>query len=196
MKPFLMNHKTLIPLIVSVLALFSIESVARDISVHISENGTVTTERDPSMQKVFISKDNVKKLNPNIPVDADKLSNSIEIEVFSIGENTQIHTVFQSGAGICYGYHHSGVSVIDAATYYKEGSKDEYYANISDGLVTSKGEVKNVQYASVFNIITPPELLRKVRQQDARHGKVLAEHNLKERVKVYLRDLCKNKGLK
>lgn len=187
---FAMTYKMLA--LAVILILFSFNSVASGISVHISENGNITSDLTPYDQSVYVSKNNVKKLDPKIPTDAHKLADSIEFEVFTISENSSAHTVFQSGGGVCYAYNAAGVFVIDSATYYKQGSKTEYYANISDGIVTSKGEVKNLQYASVFNIVTP-ETLQEAKEQDAKYGKVLAEHNLKKRTETHLVNLCDKK---
>lgn len=177
-------------LLVTILGFCSVNSLAANsISIHISEKGMTTTATNMPREYIYVSKNNLRALDPKTRKDAEILAKSIEFEVYSIGENTQFHTVFQSGGGVCYAYTTKGVGVTDSSTYYKDSTKQEYYANIADGTVNSKGNVKDIQYASVFNINSPQESLR-LKEQDVKYGKALAERNLKERTGTYLHNVC------
>lgn len=185
-----MNYKALF---MSILGCYSLESIAAHetgTSVHFSENDITGTITPSEKENIYVSKNSFKKLDPKARQDADKLARSIEFEVYSFGENGQSHTVFQSGGGVCYGYRAKGVAVIDSSTYYVNSSKQQYYANIADGTVNSKGDVKDVQYASVFNI-EDPSVSKHFEMQDSKYGKDIAEKNLKERTKAYLGGVCK-----
>lgn len=181
---------------VSWVGLTSLHTLAtHSVSVHISESGVMSTNHEPlsgnPSQTIYISEDTLKPLNPADQKDASKLAESIELEIYRTTENSQTHTVFVAAPGVCRGYKERGVEVTDSATYYiKEKSKDEYYANISGGILNSRGEAKRVQYASVFNV-NDAELSKRLREQEKTQGKVIAEQNLRDRIDVLANDVCK-----
>ncbi|WP_439257758.1 hypothetical protein [Lonepinella sp. BR2271] len=160
------------------------------ISIHISEDNTVITESDANNAPTYITKGSLQTFNMNDQKDISELAKSVEFEVFVINENSQIHTVFEHGGGICYGYLNNGVEVTDSATYYiKDKSKEEYYANISGGVVDYSGDPKKLQYASVFNI-NDPKMSKYLREQDAQRGKSIAKKNIKDRAEVLSNVVC------
>lgn len=155
------------------------------------EKRNVIKKKEEKVQQTYVMSDSLRELNPMNQSDADSLADSIEFEVYSVSENSQIHTIFMSGAGVCRGYSADGVDITDSATYYiSELSDDEYYANIARGVLNSKGDTKNLQYASVFNI-SDLERSKQVKDQEAQYGKDIAEKNLKDRTGVLSKVVCK-----
>ncbi|MGQ0286512.1 hypothetical protein ACT2CV_04840 [Pasteurellaceae bacterium 22721_9_1] len=164
------------------------------VSIHISEDGIISTPQTPvkadNAKKIYINEDNLKTLDPKNQQDANKLANSIEFEVYRINEDSQTHTVFLAGEGVCDGYKNRGVEVTDSATYYiKDDSKDEYYANVSGGVLNDKGIARKVQYASVFNV-NDEALSNRLKEQDKLKGRKIAEQNLKDRGNMLSNDVC------
>lgn len=191
-----MMYKGLV--VASCVGLISLNAQAtHSISVHISENGIMTTTHEPTTtettQTIYINEDTIKPLNPQDEQDVSKLAKSIELEVYRINENSQTHTVFTAAPGVCRGYKGRGVEVTDSATYYiKEKSREEYYANISGGVLNSKGDAKRVQYASVFNV-NDVELSKRLKEQEKLQGRTIAEQNLRDRTEVLANDICNKK---
>ncbi|WP_439287155.1 hypothetical protein [Lonepinella sp. BR2357] len=166
------------------------------ISIHISEDNTVITESDSKNAPTYITKGSLQKFDLKDQNDVNELAKSVEFEVFVINENSQIHTVFEHGGGVCYGYLNNGVEVTDSATYYlKDKSKNEYYANISGGIVNHDGMPKKVQYASVFNI-NDPNMSKYLKEQDKQRGQNIAKKNLQDRVSVLSNVVCPTKNNK
>ncbi|WP_439241251.1 hypothetical protein [Lonepinella sp. BR2474] len=160
------------------------------ISIHISEDNTVITESDSNNEPTYVTKGSLQKFDLKDQSDVNELAKSVEFEVFVINENSQIHTVFEHGGGICYGYLNNGVEVTDSATYYvKDKSKEEYYANISGGVVNHEGVPKKVQYASVFNI-NDPRMSKYLKEQDTLRGQNIAKKNLQDRTSVLSNVVC------
>ena len=93
----------------------------------------------------YINQNNGKKFDPKNAADVSELGKSIAFEVFEIKENKDSHSVFESGAGICYGFKYTdGVAFTDSTTYYVDKSKQQYYASIIGATVSSDVEPKNV----------------------------------------------------
>ena len=123
--------------------------------------------------------------------DVNELGKSISFEVFEIKENKDSHSVFESGAGICYGFKsNDGVAFTDSTTYYVDKSKQQYYASIIGATVSSGVEPQNVQYAPVFNI-QDPNLDREVKSEEQRNGKALVNKNLKKNKEILSNVVCK-----
>ncbi|MCK3658578.1 hypothetical protein A4G18_07595 [Pasteurellaceae bacterium Pebbles2] len=179
----------------SAFAVVSMEAAANSTSIHISESGsTVVTGSSAkpadSNAQTYISKGGLRKFNPKDKKDADKLASSVEFEVYSMTENSKTHTVFESNAGICYGFRNNGVEITDSNTYYvNKKSKEEYYANIAGGVMNSRGKTQNVQYTSVFNIYDPT-ISKQVREKGTKFTRDAAERNLKDRAKVLSNVVC------
>ncbi|MBN6075966.1 hypothetical protein HYE60_12100 [Aggregatibacter actinomycetemcomitans] len=183
-------------------------------SMHISEDG-VTTDKNaqqpnparyagPAQKQQFsfsdsggqgkttyINQNNGKKFDPKNAADVSELGKSIAFEVFEIKENKDSHSVFESGAGICYGFKYTdGVAFTDSTTYYVDKSKQQYYASIIGATVSSDVEPKNVQYAPVFNI-QDPELDKEVKSEEQRNGKILINKNLQKSREILSNVVCK-----
>ncbi|WP_439287645.1 hypothetical protein [Lonepinella sp. BR2904] len=160
------------------------------ISIHISEDNATVIESDFTNTPTYVSKDSLRKFDLSDQKDINELAKSIEFEVFVINENSQIHTVFEHGGGICYGYFNNGVEVTDSAIYYvEEKSKDEYYANISGGIVNYEGTPRNLQYTSLFNI-HDPKVSKYLKEQNIQNGQNIARKNLQTRITVLSNAVC------
>ncbi|WP_109082872.1 hypothetical protein [Aggregatibacter kilianii] len=181
-------------------------------SMHISEEGVTKKVAEQSNQSrqagtseqyfsfsdnnekgktTFINKTDNKKLDPSNTADVSELGKSISFEVFEIKENKDSHSVFESGAGICYGFKSKeGVAFTDSTTYYLDKSKQQYYASIIGATVSSGVEPQNVQYAPVFNI-QDPNLDREVKSEEQRNGKTLLNKNLKKNKEILSNVVCK-----
>ena len=139
----------------------------------------------------FINKAGDKKIDPSNASELNELGKSISFEVFEIKENKDSHSVFESGAGICYGFKSKeGVAFTDSTTYYLDKSKQQYYASIIGARVSSGVEPQNVQYAPVFNI-QDPNLDREVKSEEQRNGKTLLNKNLKKNKEILSNVVCK-----
>ena len=191
---------------------FSHVTFAESWSMHISEEGITKKVAQQSNQSrqagtskqhfsfsdnnekgkaTFINKTGNKKLDPNNTADVSELGKSISFEVFEIKENKDSHSVFESGAGICYGFKsNDGVAFTDSTTYYVDKSKQQYYASIIGATVSSSVEPQNVQYAPVFNI-QDPNLEREVKSEEQRNGKSLVNKNLKKNKEILSNIVCK-----
>ena len=191
---------------------FSHVTFAESWSMHISEEGITKKVAQQSNQSrqagtskqhfsfsdnnekgkaTFINKTGNKKLDPNNTADVSELGKSISFEVFEIKENKDSHSVFESGAGICYGFKSKeGVAFTDSTTYYLDKSKQQYYASIIGATVSSGVEPQNVQYAPVFNI-QDPNLDREVKSEEQRNGKALVNKNLKKNKEILSNVVCK-----
>lgn len=183
-------------------------------SVHISEDGVITdkisqpthqarhegetqkqqfsfSDNNGQGKTTYINKNNGKTFDPENAADVSELGNSIEFEVFEIKENKDSHSVFESGAGICYGFKYTdGVAFTDSTTYYLDQSKQQYYASIIGATMSSDVEPKNVQYAPVFNI-QDPELNKEVKSEEQRNGKTLMNKNLQKSKEILSNVVCK-----
>ncbi|EJS90963.1 hypothetical protein AAUPMB_00145 [Pasteurella multocida subsp. multocida str. Anand1_buffalo] len=96
----------------------------------------------------------------------------MSFEVFQINETKSSHTIFESGAGICQGFHSRlGVEVTDATTYYViPVNKEEYYTNIATATVLSNEDSK-IAVCTCF-LIQNPELAKKVQDEENKKGKI------------------------
>ena len=93
--------------------------VASDmVSVLISENAVMEKNNEAILEQTYVVSDSLRELNPKNKNDVEALADSIEFEVYSISETSQIHTIFMSGSGVCKGYRGRGVDVTDSTTYY------------------------------------------------------------------------------
>ncbi|WP_439290936.1 hypothetical protein [Lonepinella koalarum] len=176
--------------IVILLSLTSLNIFAESVSIHFSENNTAMIKTTPVPEQIYVSNGNLQKFDLQDLKDVNELAQSIELEVFTINENRKIHTVFEHGGGICYGYLDDGVEITDSATYYiKDRSKEEYYANISGGIINYEGRPKKLQYAFVFHI-TDPKLSKQLQEQDAHAGRKIALQNIRERSSILSNMIC------
>lgn len=188
-----MNFKILIFITYS---FFCSLSFAESWSIHISEEGVETTYTPPSAKRpdvFYVDRNSGKELNPSSSLnDASVLGDSIEFEVYEINETRTSHTIFESGAGICNGYHSkSGVYVTDSTTYYViPENKKEYYKNIAIARISAKEKMQNVQYVPVF-YVQDPALAEKIQKEDAEQGKALAKGNIKNRSYMLSHIICK-----
>ncbi|WP_109078147.1 hypothetical protein [Aggregatibacter kilianii] len=189
-------------------------SFAESWSMHISEDG-VTTDKIPQQpnqaryagatqesrfsfsdnneqgKTTYITQSGRKKFDPKNAADVSELGKSIAFEVFEIKENKDSHSVFESGAGICYGFKYTdGVAFTDSTTYYVDKSKQQYYASIIGATVSSDVDPKNVQYAPVFNI-QDPDLEKEVKSEEQRNGKTLVNKNLQKNKEILSNVVCK-----
>ncbi|MCI7718682.1 MAG: hypothetical protein MSQ14_06870, partial [[Pasteurella] aerogenes] len=138
-------------------ALFSTTSMLSNAntvhSIHVSEAGisekdshseskNVGKSENQNIQqshRTYLSKESDYKLDPQNNEDVQKLANSIEFEIYEIGENQTSHTIFESGAGICRGFNSTyGVDITDSRTYYVNKPSNEYYGSISGATVYSQ----------------------------------------------------------
>ncbi|EIJ71053.1 hypothetical protein [Pasteurella bettyae] len=183
-----------------ILLILSTYSVAKDVSVHISEDATTIKAKDISanifgsghekVEKTYVSRENSESLNPDNSNDAHLLANSIEFELYEISENHNSHTIYESGAGICRGFKSQhGVDLTDSTTYYMGNSSNEYYASIIGANVSDKNGAKNMQYAPVFNI-NDPNLSKQVQDDEAKYGRGLATRNVKDKTKILSSVIC------
>ncbi|MGC6246978.1 hypothetical protein ACNO7P_00795 [Bisgaard Taxon 45] len=154
-------------------------------------------ESPPKSEKntkvTYVNRDFTRQLNPSSDdQDAKALGSSIEFEVFQINESKSSHTIFESGAGICQGFHSRlGVEVTDATTYYViPVNKEEYYTNIATATVLSNEDSKNMQYVPVF-YIQNPELAKKVQDEENKKGKNLASKNIENRKTILSHVICR-----
>lgn len=194
------------------LIFFSHVTFAESWAMHISEEGVTKKVADQPNQSrqtgtskqhlylsdnnekgktTFINKAGDKKIDPSNASELNELGKSISFEVFEIKENKDSHSVFESGAGICYGFKSKeGVAFTDSTTYYLDKSKQQYYASIIGARVSSGVEPQNVQYAPVFNI-QDPNLDREVKSEEQRNGKTLLNKNLKKNKEILSNVVCK-----
>lgn len=194
------------------LIFFSHVTFAESWAMHISEEGVTKKVADQPNQSrqtgtskqhlylsdnnekgktTFINKAGDKKIDPSNASELNELGKSISFEVFEIKENKDSHSVFESGAGICYGFKSKeGVAFTDSTTYYLDKSKQQYYASIIGATVSSGVEPQNVQYAPVFNI-QDPNLDREVKSEEQRNGKTLLNKNLKKNKEILSNVVCK-----
>ncbi|WP_386694800.1 hypothetical protein [Lonepinella sp. MS14435] len=175
------------------LSLTSLNTLAESVSIHFSENNTDIKKLNQTPEQSYVSKDNSQKIDLKDLQDlkdVNELARSTELEVFTINEDRKIHTVFEHGGGICYGYLDNGVEITDSATYYvKDKSQEEYYSNISGGVVDYRGHLEKLQYASVFNI-KDPKISKHLKEQDAKHGQETAQQNIKDRSTILSNVIC------
>lgn len=162
-----------------------------------SEHTMPLLESSPKSEKntkvTYVNRDFTRQLNPSADEqDAKALGSSIEFEVFQINETKSSHTIFESGAGICQGFHSRlGVEVTDATTYYViPVNKEEYYTNIATATVLSNEDSKNMQYVPVF-YIQNPELAKKVQDEENKKGKNLASKNIENRKTILSHVICR-----
>ena len=149
------------------LIFFSHVTFAESWAMHISEEGVTKKVADQPNQSrqtgtskqhlylsdnnekgktTFINKAGDKKIDPSNASELNELGKSISFEVFEIKENKDSHSVFESGAGICYGFKSKeGVAFTDSTTYYLDKSKQQYYASIIGARVSFGVEPQNVQ---------------------------------------------------
>ena len=174
-------------------------------SIHISESGA-SEKTSSSVQKnagksenqniqqshrTYLSKESDYKLDPQNNEDAQKLANSIEFEIYEIGENQTSHTIFESGAGICRGFNSTyGVDITDSRTYYVNKPNNEYYGSISGATVYSQNAPQNMQYAPVFNI-QDPTLAKEIQDKQRKLGRKNAGNNIKQNSEMLSNSICK-----
>lgn len=190
-------------------ALFSTTSMLSNAntvhSIHISESGA-SEKTSSSVQKnagksenqniqqsnrTYLSKESDYKLDPQNNEDAQKLANSIEFEIYEIGENQTSHTIFESGAGICRGFNSTyGVDITDSRTYYVNKPNNEYYGSISGATVYSQNTPQNMQYAPVFNI-QDPTLAQEIQDKQRKLGRKNAGKNIKQSSEMLSNSICK-----
>lgn len=172
--------------------------IAENVSMNISESGMTisgSSSNQPKSSKssatTYLSKKSSKRFNPNNAKDNAELATSVEFEIYQITENQVVHTVFESGIGICRGFRSKdGVKITDSATYYlKKGNRDEYYVSITGAVVKAGSPPINMQYVPIFNI-SQSDLSKQVREEEARNGKSVAERNIRERMSILSKVIC------
>ena len=188
------------PILLSSLAFLGVTANAyAAVNMHISENAVTVNGKNVSdaenifdgnrsvTERSYVPKDGSGAAQP----DAKKLAETIEFEVYQIGENYSSHSVYKSGGGICYGYRSdSGVELTDSSTYYMKGSQQDYYVSVAGATLSSQSGPRNIQYAPVFNI-TDPSMEKTVRETESKQGRKMVSKNMKERNALLSEVICR-----
>ncbi|MFZ7175004.1 hypothetical protein ACLSYX_09345 [[Pasteurella] aerogenes] len=182
----LSNANTVHPIHVSEAGISEKDSHSESKNVGKSENQNIQQSH-----RTYLSKESDYKLDPQNNKDAQKIANSIEFEIYEIGENQTSHTIFESGAGICRGFNSTyGVDITDSRTYYVNKPSNEYYGSISGATAYSQNAPQNMQYAPVFNI-QDPELAKKIQDEQRKLGRKNARKNIKQNSEMLSNSICK-----
>ena len=150
-----------------------------EINIHISESSATVNGADKVGNNATAYTINGQKVQMG-GKSANRQDN-IHFEVYGYGENYTSHSVYSSGAGVCYAFVGGReVELKDSSIYYVKDSKTGDYDAAIVGADVSKGGAKNVQYAPIFNI-KDPKLLEEIRKKEQRDGKKIVEKNISER---------------
>lgn len=146
-------------------------------------------ERD---EGAFISGDNTRVLDPTNKNDVNELANSIEFEVYKITENGSSRTIFESPAGICYGYtSKNGVDITNSTrTYLTPKDEEEYYGAIVGMTLNNRNGASNVQSVPVY-VIKDPEQVKKALKLMSKNREKNIQLNIDKGKQILSTVVCK-----
>ena len=168
-------------------------SLAATTQIHFSEdsaNGNKQNIPNAKGEKdIYLNNGAVKVDTSNIK-DMDALRNSVEFEVYQINDNEVSYAVFESKAGICYGFKSSeGINLTDSTTYYVDKTKQNYYATVVGANVSVENVPQNIQYSPLF-FIRDPNLSKQVQTEEKKSRPVLIKTNIEKNTQILQNTIC------
>lgn len=149
------------------------------------------SESNTQGKVIYLNNDSSKELNPSNIKDAKALGSSVEFEVYQINDKRVSYAVFESSAGVCYGFQSpAGANLTDSTTYYMDKKLADYYLSVVGANVSAKDAPKNVQYSPVF-FIQDPELSKKIQQEEKVVREYLIRNNIDKNTAILTNIVCK-----
>lgn len=156
-------------------------------NTHISEDSA-----DEQDSAAFFIGGNKADMEANSQAETNKLAQSVELEVYKVKESYSSRMVFESPAGICYGYRNiNGVSYTNSTQHYLyPNNTSEYYGSVTGAILYQKYEPKDWRYVLVY-AINNPQLSREIQRREGKLIQAKAIEHVKEGKTILSDVVCK-----
>ena len=145
------------------------------------------SSKNSGKKDIYLNNGSTKVDTSNVK-DMDALRNSVEFEVYQMSDTQVSYAVFESHAGICYGFKSpEGASLTDSTTFYMDKKQQDYYSSVVGANVSAKSSPQNVQYSPLF-FIRDPDLSKRVQTEEKQVRPDLIKANIEKNASI-LRDV-------